>query len=58
MGDPNAAYRTGQAVDIHWGSRWWPGRVVEVKGRSYHITYDGWAPSYDGTVDAVRLRPR
>ena len=57
-GDPGAKYTKGQLVDIHWGSSWWPGRVVEVIGSSYRVTYDGWAKSFDETVDARRLRKR
>jgi len=57
-GDPKATYQAGEVVDIHWGSRWWPGRVVAVKGQRYHVSYDGWASSHDETVDAARLRRR
>jgi hypothetical protein len=58
LGDPKATYQAGEVVDIHWGSRWWPGRVVAVKGQGYHVSYDGWASSHDETVDATRLRRR
>lgn len=58
LGDPGATYRAGDAVDIHWGKSWWPGRVLEVREAGYHITYDGWASSWDETVDASRLRRR
>lgn len=57
-GDPKAKYRAGQTVDIHWGSSWWPGRVVAVTGDRYRITYDGWSSAHDETVDATRLRAR
>jgi hypothetical protein len=57
--DPSARYVEGEPVDIFWGSRWWPGKVVSVpsEGR-YHVSYDGWSASYDETVDATRLRRR
>ncbi len=57
-GDPSKVYRKGQKVDIHWGTSWWAGRVLEVTGYEYRITYDGWSSSHDETVDATRLRPR
>jgi hypothetical protein len=57
-GDPNARYQVGQSVQIHWGSSWWPGRIVSVSGDRYQITYDGWSSSHDETVDATRLRLR
>ena len=57
-GDPKATYAAGEVVDIHWGQRWWPGRVLAVKGQRYHVTYDGWSSTHDETVDASRLRRR
>ncbi len=57
-GDPNASYVAGESVDIHWGSRWWPGKVVKLAGKRYHVTYDGWSESYDETVGPERLRQR
>lgn len=57
-GDPTATYRAGEVVDIHWGQRWWPGKVLGVEGSRYRVTYDGWSSSHDETVDATRLRRR
>lgn len=57
-GDIQATYRAGELVDIHWGSRWWPGRILSVEGQQYRISYDGWSSSHDETVDATRLRRR
>jgi hypothetical protein len=57
-GDPNATYAEGQAVDIHWGSRWWPGQILKKDGKRYHIHYDGWSSSWDEWVEADRLKAR
>jgi len=57
-GDPLASYSPGQAVDIHWGSRWWPGRVLQKDGTRYLVTYEGWSSSWDEWVRADRLRQR
>ncbi len=55
-GDPNSAYARDQAVEIHWGSSWWPGRIKSANGSSYVVGYDGWSSDYDERVDASRLR--
>jgi hypothetical protein len=57
-GDAKAVYTAGEVVDIHWGQRWWPGRIVAVSNGGYRVSYDGWSSSYDETVDAARLRRR
>ncbi|HVJ14931.1 MAG TPA: hypothetical protein VM686_05800 [Polyangiaceae bacterium] len=56
--EPQATYGVGQAVDIYWGSKWWPGRVLKLEGGHYRITYDGWSESWDEWVEPERLRPR
>ncbi len=58
VGDAAASYVAGEPVDIHWGSRWWPGSVVELVGKRYRITYEGWSQAYDETVGPERLRRR
>lgn len=58
LGDATAVYALGDVVDIHWGQSWWPGRIVAVSARGYHVSYDGWSSSHDETVDATRLRRR
>jgi hypothetical protein len=57
-GDPLATYDVGQTVDVYWGSRWWPGRVLNRDGSRYRITYDGWSSSWDEWVGPDRLRKR
>jgi hypothetical protein len=56
-GDPKAIYTKGQAVDIYWVSRWYPGSIVEVDGTKYKAHYEGYASTADEWVRANRLRP-
>jgi len=49
-------YRVGDAVQVLWGVKWWPGRIVrEVTGTSWEIRYDGWTESWNEVVGAERL---
>lgn len=58
-GDPSSSYAAGEAVDIYWGSSWWPGRIKAVLGAGrYRIGYDGWSTSWDEDVTSRRLRRR
>ena len=58
-GDASLSYRAGEAVDVYWGSSWWPGTIKQVNaGGSYRIGYDGWSSSWDEDVSARRLRRR
>lgn len=49
-------FQSGAAVDILWRGQWYPGRVLEVSGNSYKITYDGYDSSWDEWVEPERLR--
>ncbi len=42
-------------VDIYWGASWYPGVIVEQRGGSYLVHYDGWSNSFDEWVGAERL---
>src|SRR5690606_25074298 len=57
-GDAQASYQRGQPIDIWYGSTWYAGRVLEVRGTNYKVSYDGWSSSWDEWVDATRLRAR
>lgn len=57
-GDPNKQYQVHQAVDIHYGSTWYAGRVLQVQGARYEVSYDGWSSTWNEWVDARRLRAR
>lgn len=58
-GDPAATYRSGEPVEVWWGSQWWKGTIKRVNdGGTYRIGYDGWSNSWDEDVGARRLRRR
>lgn len=51
-------YTAGDNVQIEWKGSWYPGRILEVGGVRYKITYDGYSSSWDEWVETARLRPR
>lgn len=51
------AFRSGQAVQIHWGSSWYKGRILRVEGKNrYLVHYDGYSASWDEVVGPERLK--
>lgn len=53
---PAGTYAAGDPVQIEWKGSWYPGRIVEVAGARYKITYDGYSSSWDEWVEVSRLR--
>jgi hypothetical protein len=49
-------YTAGDNVQIEWKGSWYPGRILEVGGVGYKITYDGYSSSWDEWVEPARLR--
>lgn len=52
----DASYKVGDAVEIEWGAKWWPGRIKEIRGDKYFVGYDGWSDVHDEAVEPSRLR--
>jgi hypothetical protein len=50
--------RVGDAVEIEWKGRFWPGVVLEVADDFARVHYDDYGPEWDEWVTAKRLRPR
>lgn len=50
-----ASYQPGDAVMILWNGTWYPGRILQVNGGQYYITYDGYSSSWDEWVGSDRL---
>jgi hypothetical protein len=46
------------AVEVFWGSSWWPATIVRREGERALIHYDGWSSGSDEWVTPDRLRPR
>jgi len=49
-------YKKGDAVQIEWKNLWYPGKIVEVKGDKFLISYDGYDASWNETVGKDRLK--
>ena len=50
------AYTKGTKVQIKWGTTWYKGSIIDVKGEEYKVTYEGYASSWDEWVKADRLK--
>lgn len=49
----------GSAVDVLWNGRWYPARVLQVRGANqWLITYDGYSSAWDEVVGVDRMRSR
>lgn len=48
--------KAGKKVNIEWGGRWWPGKIVKLGRGRCHISYDGWSAAWNEAVGADRLR--
>jgi hypothetical protein len=46
------------AVEVFWGSSWWPATIMRREGERVLIHYDGWSSGSDEWVTPDRLRPR
>ncbi len=57
-GDPNATYVADEPVDVFHDGRFYPGRILAVHERTYHIRYDDFSASWNEWVTARRLRKR
>lgn len=49
-------FKKGDKVQILWESKWYNGKIEEVKGEKYLISYDGYDASWNETVGAERLK--
>ena len=57
-GNTKTRYQAGQGVDVYYAATWYPGRVLQVQGDRYEISYDGWSATWNEWVTASRLRAR
>lgn len=51
-------WKTGDKLEIKWGSSWYKGEVIEVDGERYKVRYDGYGSRWDEWTGADRLRAR
>jgi RNA binding chromodomain-containing protein len=50
-------YRVGANVEVEWKGKWYPAKVLEVKGPIYYIHYTGYGNEWDEWVSSKRMRP-
>jgi hypothetical protein len=49
-------YRVGEIVEVEWQKKWYPAKVLEVKGGTHYITYEGYGKEWDEWVSSKRIR--
>lgn len=57
-GNPPAAFRKNDKVEILWSGSWYKGRILEIRNNKFLVHYDGWGSLYDEWVTADKLRPQ
>lgn len=50
------SFKKGDKVQILWETKWYDGKIEEIKGDKYLISYDGYDASWNETVGAERLK--
>ncbi|HEX2099642.1 MAG TPA: Tudor-knot domain-containing protein, partial [Candidatus Synoicihabitans sp.] len=54
---PNTAgYKVGNTIEVEWQGKWFRARILEQRGDSYKIHYDGYGSNWDEWVKANRMR--
>lgn len=53
---PLCAQNVNDAVEIDHQGTWYPGKVLQVDGERYFVSYDGWSESWNEWVGKERLR--
>lgn len=49
-------YRVGEKVEVEWQKKWYPAKVLEVKGGTHFISYEGYGSEWDEWVSSKRIR--
>ncbi|HMT09916.1 MAG TPA: Tudor-knot domain-containing protein, partial [Pyrinomonadaceae bacterium] len=49
-------FAKGSKVEVEWQGKWWAATVVDVRGGSHFITYDGYGKEWDEWVTSKRIR--
>lgn len=50
------SFKKGDKVQILWETKWYDGKIEEIKGDKYLISYDGYDASWNETVGTERLK--
>jgi|CXWL01.1.fsa_nt_gi hypothetical protein len=57
VGFAQAGYKVGSKIEVQGNAEWFKAEVLEVKGDSYKIAFDGYGSAYHEWVKADRMRP-
>lgn len=49
-------FAKNERVEVEWQGKWWPAKVLDAKGGSHLITYDGYSKEWDEWVTSKRIR--
>jgi hypothetical protein len=49
-------YPVGAKVNVNWLGKWYRGNVLEVKGGSHYITFDGFGKEWDEWTPSSRIK--
>lgn len=49
-------YRVGEKVQVEWQKKWYSAKVLEVKGGTHLITYEGYGSEWDEWVSSKRIK--
>ena len=52
-----AGYKVGDKIEVQGNAEWFKAEVLEVKGDSYKIAFDGYGSAYHEWVKTDRMRP-
>ncbi len=51
-------FAKGASVEVEWKKTWYPAKVLDFKGGSHYITYDGYGKEWDEWVSSSRIRKK
>lgn len=51
-----AGFKKDEKVSILWKEKWYPGKILEVKGDKYKVSYDGFGAEWNEEVGLERLK--
>lgn len=49
-------FRVDEKVEVEWQKKWYPAKVLEVKGGTHFISYEGYGSEWDEWVSSKRIR--
>lgn len=50
------SYKVGAKVEAEWNEKWYPARILQVKGGAHLVSYDGFGSEWDEWIPSSRVR--